>query len=272
MKTQKSFKKRALLSSIAMLLVATVAVGSATFAWFSSNNTATGNGINVKTAKQSNLLIKNSTGDYRTLVDYNVDGTVLLPASSVLVNTTGAAPWYTAKAPDYNTTGAKEISQITSNEASYYFADELHIKNDGEVTVNNVTVTVGWGKDSSTSYIRAALVPMNADGSAVDTTKSPIIFSDTAKETYNALTGTTSTGYSDDGDDTNDYVATDVAAVTTNDGPAFIVGNMDKQAEVHYNLYVWFEGQDGDCLDTTAGAEIKDISFTVTGTPASSGT
>ncbi len=262
MKTQKSFKKRALLSSIAMLLVATVAVGSATFAWFSSNNTATGNGINVKTAKQSNLLIKNSTGDYRTLVDYNVDGTVLLPASSVLVNSSGAAPWYTAKAPDYNTTGAKEISQITSNEASYYFADELHIKNDGEVTVNNVTVTVAWGKDSSTSYIRAALVPMNADGSAIDTEKAPIIFSDTAEESYSALTGTTSA----------DGVATDVATVTTNEGLSFVVGNMDKQAEVHYNLYVWFEGQDEHCLDSTAGAEITDISFTVTGTPASSGT
>jgi flagellar basal body-associated protein FliL len=259
MKTQKSFKKRALLSSIAMLLVATVAVGSATFAWFSSNNTATGNGINVKTAKQSNLLIKNSTGDWRTLVDYNVDDKVLLPASSVLVNDTGAAPWYTAKAPDYNTEGAKEISQITSNAAAYYFADELNIKNDGEVTVNDVTVTVGWGTDSTTSYIRAALVPMNADGSAIDTTKTPIIFSDTAKETYSALIGTASA----------DGAATEVASVTTNDGVTFNVGSMAKGAEVYYNLYVWFEGQDADCLDSTAGAEINDISFTVTGTPAS---
>ena len=57
MKTHLLTKKRALISSVAMLLVAIIALGTATFAWFTSNTTARATGINVRTQKVSELEI-----------------------------------------------------------------------------------------------------------------------------------------------------------------------------------------------------------------------
>ena len=55
--TNTKFRKRALLSSVAMLLVALVALGSATFAWFSQNSKATAENIVAKTQRGSNILV-----------------------------------------------------------------------------------------------------------------------------------------------------------------------------------------------------------------------
>ena len=53
MKTKS--RKRLLISSVAMLLVAMLALGTATFAWFTQNTSATADGITVRTSKTSSL-------------------------------------------------------------------------------------------------------------------------------------------------------------------------------------------------------------------------
>lgn len=55
MKT-KNMRKKALLASMAMLLVAVVALSGATYAWFTSNTTATATGLKFQTNQQSSLL------------------------------------------------------------------------------------------------------------------------------------------------------------------------------------------------------------------------
>lgn len=59
--TNTKFRKRALLSSVAMLLVALVALGSATFAWFAANPNAEANGLSLKTTASTGLVIKTDT-------------------------------------------------------------------------------------------------------------------------------------------------------------------------------------------------------------------
>lgn len=53
-----TFKKKALISSIAMLLVALVALGSATFAWFAANPNATTSGLTMRTTAAAGLVVK----------------------------------------------------------------------------------------------------------------------------------------------------------------------------------------------------------------------
>jgi hypothetical protein len=55
--TNTKFRKRALLSSVAMLLVALVALGSATFAWFVNSPDANTTGFSMKTTTDSSLLL-----------------------------------------------------------------------------------------------------------------------------------------------------------------------------------------------------------------------
>ena len=54
-------RKKMLLSSVAMLLVAMLALGSATFAWFVSNPTATAKGLTVETTTATGLLARSQT-------------------------------------------------------------------------------------------------------------------------------------------------------------------------------------------------------------------
>lgn|GEM_PF-795293 len=59
--TNTKFRKRALLSSVAMLLVALVALGSATFAWFVANPSVTASGLVMKTSASTGLLVKSES-------------------------------------------------------------------------------------------------------------------------------------------------------------------------------------------------------------------
>ena len=111
--TNTKFRKRALLSSVAMLLVALIALGSATFAWFAANPKAVAHGLKLKTTASSGLVIKTDTdatwshnallgaasnisgdGDQRTATFYNVN---LTPASQNQ-GPGSAASFYTTEA------------------------------------------------------------------------------------------------------------------------------------------------------------------------------
>ena len=61
--TNTKFRKRALLSSVAMLLVALVALGSATFAWFTDNPNAKATGLTLKATASKGLVIRTSTAN-----------------------------------------------------------------------------------------------------------------------------------------------------------------------------------------------------------------
>ncbi len=60
--TNTKFRKRALLSSVAMLLVALVALGSATFAWFNTQNSAAARLITAQTEKSSDITLSEDAG------------------------------------------------------------------------------------------------------------------------------------------------------------------------------------------------------------------
>lgn len=61
MKTRLYTRKRALISSVAMLLVAMIALGTATFAWFVTNPIADATGLHMKTESGTGLLVMSDT-------------------------------------------------------------------------------------------------------------------------------------------------------------------------------------------------------------------
>lgn len=242
MKTKS--RKRMLISSVAMLLVAMLALGTATFAWFTSSTVATAKGINVQTIKASELQISSATGSWGTLVNYNVSNKTLLPAS-----TADGTAWFKANAADKGafTADANTVASVSADEAgSYYFVDQLNVRNNGEADVTNVTISFSVPDN----YLRVALVEAGEKG------------------TGKAITGTFSTSvYDADGAAYDAYTSTSkTTSISPKTACSINVGTLSKDQAKYYNLYVWFEGQDVDCYDTNAGAVIKDIEFTVSGT------
>lgn len=241
-----SSRKRLLISSVAMLLVAMLALGTATFAWFTTNTTATANGMNVKTVKASKLVISDDTQDWDTLINFGVANKGLLPVSSY-----NGTNWFKADAESSDASTAKAGTYASvSNLGSYVVKDQLNIKNDGETTINNVTITISGLKN----YVRVALVP--ADGKGAD-----------ANNTANFYDNV----YDLDGADYDALTAADGSAetITPDNSGSISLGNIepgDSNAK-YFNLYVWFEGQDTDCKDANPQV-VDDISFLVTGQPA----
>lgn len=274
-------RKRLLISSIAMLLVAMIALGTATFAWFTSSTTATADGINVRTSKTSTLKISDNSRIYSTGFSYNEDGSeykptsIMIPSSSV-----NGTAWYTTVAQDtskFDPVTSPAPTSVTT--AKYVYMNQLNIKNAGTIAVDDITITI---TGFSSSYARVALVPATAKAgtgvavASIATGKSfaDYVFADN-NTAYKPITAAgTLPGTSDTSITPTAIPAAGLTITKTTPGFSDLAslagGANDDGAELHYNLYVWFEGQDPDCKDANAGFQaLSNLSFTVSGTPHS---
>lgn len=248
---KKNSKKRVLLSSVAMLMVATVSLGTATYAWFTSSTTTTANGLNVKTVKSSELVISKSDRNWQQTINYAQSGATLRPVSSA-----DGTNWYTASAKDKSSYAKDgDFSSVASELGSYVYSEELNIANKGEADVDDVTISI---TNFTNNYGRIALVKVDSAGNAIDGSTFAGSVYDTEDEDYEAASSTTATTTIDPSKTTTINVGTLVGKT----------GDSDLGGAVYYKLYVWFEGQDTDCYDTNAGQEIGDITFSISGTTA----
>ena len=250
------FRKRALLSSVAMLLVAILALGSATFAWFTQNTTATANNIYAKTVKASTLLISKANHAWNTSVSYtqgsSTSSQIMFPASSG-----NGTAWFEATS-DNETTGAVKAGTIKAvtpagTNAKFVYAEELNVKNGGDTgspSISNITIEWNWPTDTA-DYARIALVECNESG-AVTGTFTDAVYAQNNRA-YQGLPATSGTG----------------AAITPKTATSINVGTLAAGAAKYYKLFVWFEGQDTACVDSNAGQTLEGLEFTVTGTPGS---
>ena len=88
--------KRQLLAAIAMVLVAALALGSSTYAWFVASGTVKAEGMKVQAQSEGGLVIRYHGGKWGTSATAGVtEAKELKPASSVDLTT-----WYTAEAMD----------------------------------------------------------------------------------------------------------------------------------------------------------------------------
>lgn len=284
-KTQKSFRKKALLSSLSMLMVATVAVGSATFAWFTSNKSVTASGMSVKAAAAKGLQITGRNADdawgpsytfttsQLTLapvsIDYSttaatktkIDEHLGTPYAPEDVKVTG--PWSSAAAANF--TGFKAASYpanaIIDNETSKdavasntnFAAYQVSVRSTGDA-IDNAKLKVTFADKQGTTaanaskYMRIAVIEQTAKGTGSYTTGKLIgVYGD---EVYNK--------------DTNPTKPNAIASATpTIDDQVLLANNavidlsgtsIDKDGK-NYTVLVWFEGQDPQCVDTNQAAE-----------------
>lgn len=275
MKKHLLTKKRALISSVAMLLVAIIALGTATFAWFTSSTKAYADGVYVRTTKVSNLVLNSKLdASWRTHVEYNVGGVVggtttlkrLSPVSTV-----DGSNWYYAEAKEGTSFAADTATKYDTamdplkNVNDYYFADQINIKNAGKADCKDVKITI---EGQLGSYGRIAVVPVTDKGGSTidpleegkDAWKNYII--DTNGVEYKAATGTTLRTLNKDGT----YTDKDVEPVTPSQDTTINVGTIAPEGVKYFNVYVWFEGQDVDCTNANSGQFIPNLTLTVDGT------
>ena len=254
MKTHLLTKKRALISSVAMLLVAIIALGTATFAWFTQNTRSYADQIQVKTTKVSSLVLsKSDRTNWQSHIQYGLNDKIMYPASS-----SNGEQWFYANASNavsgvVDTASIKDAKAPGVTTADYVFAEELNIKNSGAVKVENVKITFTL-QGANSDYARVALVPIGVEGSACET-----------NGTFGSKTvyGKTATPYQPISSLAGDLGA----SITPSTTYEVKVPDLDVDQAAYYKLNVWFEGQDEDCIDAKSGQMIPNLVFDVDGTP-----
>ena len=132
--TNTKFRKRALLSSVAMLLVALVALGSATFAWFTENPTVSASGIEAYGQTSSGLEISSTTNTAwaeETTFMTEGGGLKLIPAYAVqdtsdIVWLSAAAANAAASTPTGDWAGGVSVLNAQDNQGNSLGAHVYH--------------------------------------------------------------------------------------------------------------------------------------------------
>lgn len=263
MKTHLLTKKRALISSVAMLLVAIIALGTATFAWFTTNTSATADTLSVQTVKASEIVLSDNKNPWTDKLHYNTLDKVLKPASSA-----DGVNWFTAQAAAKDKFDASATPTATipnENIGDYVFMNQLNVCNNGKAAVDKATINFKLRETNQAdgrNYLRLALVEAKTKGVNAplkgDFTTGVYAF---GEDTANAYTKDKSGNII-----TKKIDAKDGTAVSLDIGSLGAKGSGSEAK--YFNLYVWFEGQDTDCYDTYAGNAMPEITFTVTGATA----
>ena len=260
--------KRQLLAAIAMVLVAAIALGSSTYAWFASNTHVDATGMSVKATTTTTLAIcETENGSYGTTMALaSLAGDAVMEPCTALKSAFAAAATgdnigtqattasvttvdfakitkdnkvtnpdsyeATTSIADYladKTTNADKFGKAT--EGTDYITDEMYLKytSEADATVTTKIVITGEQKSIDPALHIALLV----DG------------------TWHNYDGCTTANYKNDADGAGNegYVidATDIS-LTQNQAKKVVI-------------YAWYEGEDTDCKTTNA-IKVNGLSIT----------
>lgn len=260
----KALKKQ-MVAAIAMVLVAAVALGSATFAWFVSNNAVTATGVDVTTTSSvPNLYITSvgRTSDAMTAASTNPDK--IYPVSTPdAENFFETLHWTTgnghAVADEYQAALAHETGK--TNYADYTF----------KLGVSNGKMDVYFDSSTAATTLEATAAMGTAGRFAVKVGNDQWLM-------FKVKGTATDKGYyTDNGATTGDYwvkSANDGIAAATYSNFADYAGSVNDKGqavagtnklttiesgtdkEVTVTVRIWYEGCDKDCVSENAGSGI----------------
>ncbi|MDD5863637.1 MAG: hypothetical protein PUD80_03225 [Firmicutes bacterium] len=247
--------KRQLLAAVAMVLVAAVALGSSTYAWFVQSSKVTANGMNVQATAEGGIEISNSEKTtWGTSAATTNSKAVLYPTS-----TSDLTKWYhaqadksvahNAKAGTYTTLTLDGTGTDTTSSRQYYQVNEFTIRATAGTTATDLKIdkVTASGQADTTALDKSLRVAIKI-GDA-----NPVFFSPASGDTsYSVWSGT--------GD-------TPTVAVTSNDGQSQVdpsVASVDSTG-VLVKVYVYYEGEDTQhkSENVTAGTTIDNMTVQI---------
>jgi hypothetical protein len=253
-------RKKMLISSVAMLVVAMMALGSATYAWFSTNAKATASGIVAKTQQSSNLKVSEiATGDFAEAITFGTNtsatNTQLVSTTMNPVTTKNFSNWYTTTTDSVDK-GIKVKDYDTATAGTDYSHAELYVLYDSASAdaTQAIDITVKTSKTSGTeNFLRVALVPKTDDTTKTVFTDN-VVYGDKADDFAKLDAGMT---------DLKATADSSTSLVTTTD-TKMIANKTIKGTKVYgFDVYVWYEGNDPQCIDQNSTNNIS-VSFEVT--------
>ena len=262
--------KRQLLAAIAMVLVAAIALGSSTYAWFVASNSVRAEGMKVQAQSESGLAISYDGKNWGTSASAGVEEAVkLYPAS-----TKDLARWSHATATKSNEATATQSTREDITSKVFGEPNDAYDKNNGYVFMREFKIrsTAGDASQSKGLYVKDVKVSGASKSMSVAmrvgvrytaanslNNKAFIYAPVSAGE---SAPSTSYKWYQDAADSTGSTVS---IATVGEQGSLLIdrdtpIPSDSTKAEV-VQIYIWFEGEDAKLYSDNFDAE--DISVTV---------
>lgn len=258
--------KRQLLAAIAMVLVAALALGSSTFAWFANNNTVKADGMQINAATEGTMLVisdsKAGLGDKKTAHTFSplANGENLLPIHPVYTGVSGGtvAAWNHAYSDNFTTaiSNSKETA-IAAEQLSgkYYLTTDLYIGLDdtnntaavGAITVTKVTLT----SPDNTMLGSARVLMVDESGKVIGCFGNGTCLSTKGTEYAEGTAATADTM---------------TALSETNTGT--VIDGLSAGDDVKVTLYIYFDGRDDSCTSAKFNANAVTCALEFTAAPA----
>lgn len=261
----KKAKKRALLSSVAMLVVSAVVLSSATFAWFVAGDTATITGIDATIDAGSSVQVsRNRTGPWLgTLTSDALEGyrpsgeTAALLAASTGPSVSGDS-FYTGELDNNGVFSATALTDAAESLGTHAFKFDVYVKSSvaGSVTLEGTTFTAGV----LSKAVFCAIVEENKQAKIYNAAGSIV------SGAYNGITAPIEATDTGNGIIETGEISPAVAGALQ---PVSTLGNIEDFAMTFANpqdvikltFYVWLEGQHADCVGTKSTAMNMALQF-----------
>ena len=263
----KTLKKQ-LMAAIAMVLVAAIALGSSTYAWFVSNNTVTAQTTNISAQSNSAYLVIQEKTETQTATDST-------STSAATAADTTAVKLYPAQVVNGTTNGTYKFESAYAAKASEALEKvntRFTVGTDGSATEavsNNYahqdTFYIGTGGyDGTFSNLKVESVQVSAADSQkaelVNAMRVLIVCGDNWTVWKNGAEVTTVAKLNEGGNATTDTALTAKYADTASKS---IASSVSKGNDVTVDIYVFYDGAE-DEVNSDNLADLADCGVTVT--------
>lgn len=248
--------KRQLLAAIAMVLVAAIALGSSTYAWFVQSNTVTAEGMEVQAQAEGGIEITNANKkDWASTAQAAISTvTKLYPAS-----TKDTTDWYHAQAAASTAKEAKDgtYKKLTLDDTGkgsaedefkdkqFYLVNKFYIRATAGTSAKNLvidSVTVTPTGSNTTNLDKSLRIAVKAG-------ENTYVFAPTSDNlTYNVWNGT-ALALQVSANRGDAKVATGVTTITS--------------AGTDVLIYIWYEGEDMQHFSNNLQPNVDTLSVTV---------
>lgn len=256
--TNTKFRKRALLSSVAMLLVALVALGSATFAWFTQTPTANATGLTMTTTTSASLLAETKSDNDLTSGKGGFAHTTYLNAASGSASKTDAITmdpaaysatngWLKLVADSETASGSTKTVESTN-----VYSDRVYFKLSTEGDAAPVYLKgVTWDPHSTATMASAVYVVMTkSDGTFIGewgvSATAHGVPSEAVGTAHNAANNISRTPTA------KGNIATGIEVATAKYAESTSVGATNADGYDYVNIYVYLDGENSSVYSNNA--------------------
>ena len=274
----KALKKQ-LGAAIAMVIVAAIALGAATFAWFVNNSKVTAEGGDYTASSAQYLLISHGDeGDFKTSIAFDKFTGELVPSSTTDATMGTFFQVDSSKTNAWDNSKAKIFTSATASTNGQAYKDSFQLKSDqaGVKVQLKVSGTADLGGLGSAVYVaftggklNKPLVLQLSNDSSVSGGNNTYIGDGTALDGTDSTNHCSTQGIKGLGDN-GQVASSNMGALTVSQynvlsGNVFDFDTIEaSENPQEYQMYIWLEGTDPQCYNPIAAKELTGLNFEFT--------